>query len=986
MSLQLQALLPTLQQLLHVFRLTGEEMRLGVLAYLDWCDPWQTRYEDNPEKLQSFIESLVPNGGGDTPEAAKTAIWRLIEALKEPAAGNGVTNGDQGDGALSGTAGNSSRALVLWYTDAPPHTGDGSTKSNLESEQAFLKDKGAPFDWCELCALLAAAGAVVFPIVDPLPSYNSHCPAASFMGHMAAVTGGTPLSITQHSPAAYGNTSVTAVLSVLGYVTGDAQAFPDATGVAPQDDGEGNGSWTCFAAPKEESAVQAMHVKRVDVSIPALIQRAGPEDSLVAKFKASESYKATVYEVFHKLMTPTAITSITYNPVFAAMWRQCICANRKDPRFQPLVDAFSCVVGGLEGGDKERMEEFLANSYDRAAEIREMLSAVEQRQPALVLAGCASAGAAAADSAGAAAAAAAPPVTAKQVLELFRSCSPDSLRFVSSFLASLRVVEAGGDIPLALEDGDLFSVLLHLTCPGMLLAQRNAAVLAMVAVAGGAGPQQLRERAAAFLVSRRGKWIDAELPENFSYGFVRLALAAQAAVAASGAGDTLAPAELATMIRLRAAMAVKVNELTSLALQLPFTSKKTRRPDVKHTCRSCNMRRSFTLLLPDGQCGLCAAGEVGGGTDDDLSYWCECRACKVHYAVERPDLLKVLPKCHGCRKGVAVPSAPCACCGNRFAFPAASEEQQRPDGGFVCPPCAAGGSVAPPPETVEVSVREWLEAEPSPPRVEGFVINDLKRLWRCSAWDLAKPEAADVLVAVPAGAEKEEEQQAGGGGGGGTTVRLWRGKPITNLAAVLAALQEWLRSGKPELGCCGMCFGDVPKNRLMSVCGRRACGAVACGRCLDSWYGGPKPGANLLPAQLHCPFCIQRPAPKVAVRHNREACGLRGLGELEPGQHYAWCRVCYKAAVLAPRECMVEAPTVTQWACSDCAGLAGAPPAEAAKPCPGCGVHTQKDGGCNHITCSACAKHWCYECGAFSADEAGEVYEHMQEVHSGYYD
>lgn len=33
------------------------------------------------------------------------------------------------------------------------------------------------------------------------------------------------------------------------------------------------------------------------------------------------------------------------------------------------------------------------------------------------------------------------------------------------------------------------------------------------------------------------------------------------------------------------------------------------------------------------------------------------------------------------------------------------------------------------------------------------------------------------------------------------------------------------------------------------------------------------------------------------------------------------------------------------------------------QPCPGCGTRTAKDGGCNHIKCQTCCKHWCWTCG-----------------------
>jgi hypothetical protein len=33
------------------------------------------------------------------------------------------------------------------------------------------------------------------------------------------------------------------------------------------------------------------------------------------------------------------------------------------------------------------------------------------------------------------------------------------------------------------------------------------------------------------------------------------------------------------------------------------------------------------------------------------------------------------------------------------------------------------------------------------------------------------------------------------------------------------------------------------------------------------------------------------------------------------------------------------------------------------RPCPGCGILTEKNGGCNHMTCPQCKQEWCWICG-----------------------
>ena len=50
--------------------------------------------------------------------------------------------------------------------------------------------------------------------------------------------------------------------------------------------------------------------------------------------------------------------------------------------------------------------------------------------------------------------------------------------------------------------------------------------------------------------------------------------------------------------------------------------------------------------------------------------------------------------------------------------------------------------------------------------------------------------------------------------------------------------------------------------------------------------------------------------------------------------------------------------------------------------CPFCHMLTEKNGGCNHISC-ICGKHWCYKCG-FGANTSGEIYKHMYYAHGSF--
>lgn len=51
--------------------------------------------------------------------------------------------------------------------------------------------------------------------------------------------------------------------------------------------------------------------------------------------------------------------------------------------------------------------------------------------------------------------------------------------------------------------------------------------------------------------------------------------------------------------------------------------------------------------------------------------------------------------------------------------------------------------------------------------------------------------------------------------------------------------------------------------------------------------------------------------------------------------------------------------------------------------CPACQFVVEKSQYCNHLACR-CGKHFCYYCGYGPADDADEIYSHLDELHDGY--
>src|SRR5208337_2760629 len=72
----LQSVTSTLNQLVPIFNLAHEKTELGILWYRDYCDNGCTGFSGfthDINKIETFANSIKPLGGGDIPEALKTA-------------------------------------------------------------------------------------------------------------------------------------------------------------------------------------------------------------------------------------------------------------------------------------------------------------------------------------------------------------------------------------------------------------------------------------------------------------------------------------------------------------------------------------------------------------------------------------------------------------------------------------------------------------------------------------------------------------------------------------------------------------------------------------------------------------------------------------------------------------------------------------------------------------------------------------------------
>ena len=646
------ALKDSLPQFFQLLRLIGTWERIAVLVYRDYDVHPVVEFSGwglDATQLGEFVRRQKGRGGGDHPEAAKTAAWRLLrECSQRP-------------------------CTVFWYCDAPPHhmmVGSDPCHYNAEKNAAKSYSGGddEPFDWIEICRRIKAAGHCVhtFLSVDTAST-------ASFYCVLGSLSGGGTLYLRNATADAIGRHSVGKFLWMAGHAYdfgGDVEslALADESGL---DDELLDENDTGGRLPSRNSSMRDL------MSTCLYNTEATTTGSLAARFASDDAYRATVYEVFEHILQPDMVMALTYNTVFGGLWR-AVCRARDDPRREALVAQMGATVSVLPQGPKDAIKAYIEMSYDQSDEVAKLVAAAPM-SPILVLE-------------------ATQVLERSELLEVARSCHRGVLAKVGTLLTGLRVVTTCGERGIPLSMPNLFAVLPHLMCPGTMFSRRPAAILATLAVVTGT-VGLVRDRAIEHLEANMGTWIDPALPENLSADFVRLVLRAP---------QYLVPEELSRFEGLRRIAGLLANGLTDLEVEVGYSSRKTVRPDRKVACNTCGHARSFTLITPTGTCGLCEGGDTDipdrMASSHNASIWCECRTCLVHYAVVREP--NVVPKCHFCRLSppLPAPKVTCKLCANSFVYQTECEEEC---GDFVCPPCEERGAALT--ERKKANVLQYVE-------------------------------------------------------------------------------------------------------------------------------------------------------------------------------------------------------------------------------------------------------------------------------------
>ncbi|GMG06845.1 unnamed protein product [Aspergillus oryzae] len=1044
MSSFLASLRASLRQIVSMSVLTRCFSRIGLLAYRDYSAPnllqWSGWYDTSqnatgtqPDLLE-IAASLRTEGNYDTPEAAKTGLAKAYEVMRSDAKTVILFYTD----APPHMAGNA-QLPDLWRIED-----NGISEREALSDPTSYGGYGPVFkDWVSACNLLREGEkkAQVFCLLQPGMSHSF----VSYYNYLCTMTQGSCIVLHGDLPSVITKVTIEVLLTWMGLGkqavedVGEARypqlvSYPDLTGIDSLHSEHDEEASLFFPTPGCFGPAGGLKLQHLSPYIMEkyIHKKGSPVDDFAKSWVTDPSYQELAVKHLKHIITED-VSVIALNAVFATLWRN-ICNDRAHPARSELLDAFSLHVSRIRNDeDRSRMTEWLEASYDYSGEVAELINSVPEAErfpcvcldPTLTFERSSPID----DGRGQQETVGITKFTRAELLEIGRSCHPDILRRLSRVLTQLTYIESPADlpdhlatmtnrevprIPMALAKDDyrrrFWQILLHVVVPGTMLSSRPASILAAFALRLGITP--LISAAEIEVLAMRDRWNNIEAPEIWTVSCMSLLIDADRKYqqlhaleqAMDDAGEftaavvkpptLLKPSDRELFEKLIAYRFLELNLHTTVTAQIGWKPEKTTLPiGPLVTCRTCQYPRSVTIMGSNEQCGMCLNSEFPeayGATKEDTEQtpmtWVECctPTCRAQYVVYGVDKLRVRPKCYYCRARNASKStedvqhplhdAPCVEC-NRCLSLIIWPKPYRPanfsEADFTCPACTAGRQTIVSEETSAAQLAgentlSWLIKDSLQP--EGHVFSDRSLYHTVSTIGPDNFNSRITLFPV-------------------SDPRLTvRGKLVRNSESIISKLQGFVsrhRSGKVA---CSLCFSNFHPTALNSACGRRGCQERICKGCLSHWYDLNTAGRMINTAALACPFCRRFPSAKTLAKHGMGIHAVRNLQAAIQDRGtwiYAWCRACATAKPYLERVCVQGMPTeVTNWRCKDCC----VPQNTRVRPCPGCGVMTEKISGCGHIKCEVedCLTHWCYFCGDKFEEDA--IYTHMNEAHGTIYD
>lgn len=961
MQSAVRALQSSLFQIIPLVRLTRAFSHIGLLAYNDWDETWPfpekywplpkghrriplrwSEYQppESFEMLQTFARQLTVRGGGDHPEAANVAAAFIHH--------------------LSQSCESKSETIVFWFTDAGPHF-EGyrpdkveyveSFSTHLRSEYAFLDAIQWKRDWFHVSRQLAQDLVQVFVFLD-----ISHVEAAfrqSAQGTniiLSELTNGLCIHQPFTNADVLSEVIVQSLLSLLGC---SAQRYEVTTFQfqEPMSD-DMKQTLTATGSQRYLALSRYRHAVKVTEQAHTKIQAVTQIDlnHLITLMQQDIEYRDLVLVTFRRFLTPEHVSLLLTNAFFGKLWRM-ICRFRGHAHFRTLTNQMSRLVEGLPEPLKTNLRQWLVAAYNQMDSIQHLLQThrgvpTEDEDLVIVCDDTAK-----------------PLTDFKQLLQIGRKCTPGSLQRMAHLLSGLRQIPRAlcsnpeQCVAWNLPDKIFFTVLPHTLVPGCLFSVRMALILALVAYHS--GHKFLQDRAQRFLRAQPGQWW--YKPTFASLAVMQLLQTVP---------QCLSEQDHHHIVALQTVRNWYIN------LSAPLSVKVPRVPDPQQwihdwmvECDTCHQFRSFSLMNTVTQCLVCSCNlPVAAKDTTTQSQMVQCHYCHVNYALLQADRLrpKSRPVCFQCHSDRNPGSTTlCTTCLVYFQDPAKLLANRFHS---QCRACF---------DQTRMYITETTT-------LADFSRENMEELSRClqvqapfasllNAWTTHKHfnPLAHTILPAPQPIPSTE------------VVLFHRGQVIHNANQVLEQVCRWTLSGQIDKGLCGACYEEFPRRELMSCCGRRGCSAQTCLKCIRAFYRTTLPGHIVLPSRLLCPFCKAMPPSRFLLKHHailyRLLSEFPRLFELSDQHWNAWCRCCNRILPAVAKTCAAEQPELTNFVCDPCQ-LLNQCTSVICKECPRCGVMIEKTMGCNHMECTNCGCHWCFQCSAAFSDP-DDVYTHMRQEH-----
>lgn len=327
--------------------------------------------EWNTPDLSEFVQKLKPSGGGDFPEAAKTALIRALQAVNKE-----------------------TRTLILWYADAPPHHWSVQSYKNDVAE-ANAYPLGAT-DWVRLCRMAKHRNCTVFSFTPNSMLHQFSC----FFILLSEFTGGISISSNVRSSAIISRLTLAVILQWMGQTSDMDNVLRDSVATLsryeispldanpkPSDEEAGSRGYLppLVRANSACTPLLSIHTLPLKLSHIPLGTLASESFNLAKRFSnpSETTYHDLVYTSLASIIESN-VSSLTYNPIFGQLWR-AVCKGT-DKNKNQLLNAFSNRVGKVtDPTEKANLQQWLEESFDATEEIENIIARVDASGPMVYL-------------------------------------------------------------------------------------------------------------------------------------------------------------------------------------------------------------------------------------------------------------------------------------------------------------------------------------------------------------------------------------------------------------------------------------------------------------------------------------------------------------------------------------------------------------------------------------------------------------------------